>query len=163
MPLIVHGGVIGMLTVDSTQPGCITSDDARLATAFPGQVAVALGNARRYNGAQERSELSENEERKVSDMNSIRKRPARVLGLVVAFLIVGLISGADYAGSLPTVAVCEIAWMGTTVSPSDEWIELYNNTDSENGSGVAGAHFDAKCNCASLTHVQRCDTVVTTR
>ena len=27
------------------------------------------------------------------------------------------------------MVINEIAWMGTKVSPNDEWIELYNNTD----------------------------------
>jgi hypothetical protein len=48
--------------------------------------------------------------------------------------------GATLCGSQPLtvipatlpldVVVDEIAWMGTTISPNDEWIELYNNTDS---------------------------------
>jgi len=28
------------------------------------------------------------------------------------------------------IVINEIAWMGTTVSPNDEWIELYNNTEN---------------------------------
>ena len=35
------------------------------------------------------------------------------------------------AASPGDVVLNEIAWMGTTNSPNDEWIELYNNTDTE--------------------------------
>ena len=31
----------------------------------------------------------------------------------------------------PTILINEIAWMGTENSGTDEWIELYNSTDSE--------------------------------
>ncbi len=30
--------------------------------------------------------------------------------------------------SIAAIIISEIAWMGTTASPNDEWIELYNNT-----------------------------------
>jgi len=42
----------------------------------------------------------------------------------ILFLFVGLSRGA----SLGDVVINEIAWMGTTCSSSDEWIELYNNS-----------------------------------
>lgn len=32
--------------------------------------------------------------------------------------------------SIAAIIISEIAWMGTTASPNDEWIELYNNTSS---------------------------------
>ena len=35
------------------------------------------------------------------------------------------------AASPGDVVINEIAWMGTAASPSDEWIELYNNTDQD--------------------------------
>ncbi len=44
-----------------------------------------------------------------------------------AFFIWPKISLAD----TPSVAINEIAWMGTAASASDEWIELYNNTAQE--------------------------------
>src|SRR3990167_8332932 len=31
----------------------------------------------------------------------------------------------------PTILLNELAWMGTEVSASDEWLELYNPTDAE--------------------------------
>lgn len=31
----------------------------------------------------------------------------------------------------PAVVINEVAWMGTKASPSDEWIELFNNTDQD--------------------------------
>lgn len=45
VPLIVGDRVIGMVTVDSSQPNHFTADHARLATAFADQVAIALENA----------------------------------------------------------------------------------------------------------------------
>jgi len=43
----------------------------------------------------------------------------------ILFLSVGLSLGA----SIGDVIINEIAWMGTTCSYNDEWIELYNNTN----------------------------------
>jgi phosphatidylserine/phosphatidylglycerophosphate/cardiolipin synthase-like enzyme len=53
--------------------------------------------------------------------------------LVVRVLLIALIpllTPAAVASPVVVrdVVVSEIAWMGTTVSPNDEWIELYNNT-----------------------------------
>ncbi len=36
----------------------------------------------------------------------------------------------SHAATTNDVVVSEIAWMGTTTSYNDEWLELYNNTDS---------------------------------
>jgi hypothetical protein len=62
------------------------------------------------------------------------------LGLAVLTLILGLPSSAasqpwpppdNFANASPLdVVLSEIAWMGTTSSSADEWIELYNNTGS---------------------------------
>jgi len=54
VPLIIHDQVIGMLSVDSTQPDYFTADHARLVTAFASQVAVAIENSRLYAHAQQR-------------------------------------------------------------------------------------------------------------
>ncbi len=35
------------------------------------------------------------------------------------------------AASSQDVVISEVAWMGTTYSYNDEWIELYNNTSSD--------------------------------
>ena len=42
------------------------------------------------------------------------------------FIPLNFVLGAD-----GDIVINEIAWMGTEVSSSDEWIELYNNTDQE--------------------------------
>jgi diguanylate cyclase (GGDEF)-like protein len=57
VPLIVGERVIGMLTVDSTEPHHFTEEHARLATAFADQVAIALENARLFRAEQERREI----------------------------------------------------------------------------------------------------------
>jgi len=40
------------------------------------------------------------------------------------------INEEDDTEEIPIVIISEVAWMGTTNSPNDEWIELYNNTSS---------------------------------
>ena len=45
VPLIAHESVIGMLTLDSTEPDYFTGDHASLAIAFADQVAVAIEQA----------------------------------------------------------------------------------------------------------------------
>jgi hypothetical protein len=65
------------------------------------------------------------------------------LGLAMSALILGLPSSVSSQprscpdnvvnASCLDVVLGEIAWMGTTASPADEWIELYNNTSSAVG------------------------------
>ena len=51
--------------------------------------------------------------------------------LVVVLLLVVLSPGSGYTESPRDVVISEIAWMGTTTSSYDEWIEPYsNNTGS---------------------------------
>ena len=60
-------------------------------------------------------------------------RIAAALGLAVALLTLFAITvpalAAPHTSPLDVV-ISEIAWMGTTTSSADEWIELYNNTSS---------------------------------
>ena len=56
-------------------------------------------------------------------------------GLLLAVFVGGLGGPARAAGVTVTagaldVVINEVAWMGTLDSDTDEWIELYNNTDS---------------------------------
>jgi diguanylate cyclase (GGDEF)-like protein len=48
IPLIIQDRIIGMLTLDSKEPGRFTPAHARLAQAFADQVAIALENARLF-------------------------------------------------------------------------------------------------------------------
>ncbi|MCJ7786832.1 lamin tail domain-containing protein, partial [Patescibacteria group bacterium] len=51
--------------------------------------------------------------------------------LIVFFLLLFcLIPFKSLAANLDIVGINEIAWMGTTNSANDEWVELYNNTDN---------------------------------
>ncbi len=53
-----------------------------------------------------------------------RKRAARLL-----IFSLGVLAGIPYANALQKdVVISEIAWMGTSASTADEWLELYNNT-----------------------------------
>ena len=53
VPLITHGTVIGMLSLDSAQPDHFSEEHIRLATAFANHAAIAIDNARVH----EQSEL----------------------------------------------------------------------------------------------------------
>jgi diguanylate cyclase (GGDEF)-like protein len=48
IPLLIHEKLIGMLTLDSYTPNQFNQDHARLASAFAGQVAIALENTRLF-------------------------------------------------------------------------------------------------------------------
>lgn len=48
VPLILHDTVIGMLTIECTQPDSFNLEHARLASAFADQVTIALENAKLY-------------------------------------------------------------------------------------------------------------------
>jgi diguanylate cyclase (GGDEF)-like protein len=52
VPLIVHNKIIGLLAIDSREPDHFTADNIDLATAFAGQVAVAIENARLFEEVQ---------------------------------------------------------------------------------------------------------------
>ncbi len=53
VPLIAQNQVIGMLTVDSAEPGHFTEEHARLVSAFANQAAVAIENTRLLENSQE--------------------------------------------------------------------------------------------------------------
>lgn len=53
IPLVVHGDTIGLLAMDSTQPGFFTPKHIRLSTALGDHVAVALYNARLFEQTKE--------------------------------------------------------------------------------------------------------------
>jgi len=48
VPLVIQDRIIGMLALDSNQPGRFDNEHARLVTAFAAQVAIALDNANLY-------------------------------------------------------------------------------------------------------------------
>jgi diguanylate cyclase (GGDEF)-like protein/PAS domain S-box-containing protein len=54
MPLIAHGEVIGMMTVDSVEPQFFTAEHEHLAEAFADQVAIAIENARLFHEQEQR-------------------------------------------------------------------------------------------------------------
>jgi signal transduction histidine kinase/PAS domain-containing protein len=59
VPLMVKGKMLGMLTLDHSQPGHFTARHADLALAFANQVAVAIENARLYAQAEESAVIAE--------------------------------------------------------------------------------------------------------
>jgi len=54
VPLMVKDQVIGMLTLDHSEPNCYSPRQAELALAFANQAAVAVENARLYQAEQDR-------------------------------------------------------------------------------------------------------------
>ena len=65
-------------------------------------------------------------------MENLSTNVASFLGLILKAALMMLfifITTSVKASYISSVVVNEIAWMGTEASYSDEWIELYNNTD----------------------------------
>lgn len=50
---------------------------------------------------------------------------------IILVLVLSLINMKLFAASPGDVVINEIMWMGTAASSSDEWVELYNNTDQD--------------------------------
>ena len=59
IPLAVKGAIVGLMTLQRSQPGDFDEREVRLTQAFGGQLAVALENARLYAQAQELAALQE--------------------------------------------------------------------------------------------------------
>ena len=59
VPLLIKGEVVGMLTLDSDEPGYYGEAEAEITMAFANQVAVAVDNARLFSRAQQRADESE--------------------------------------------------------------------------------------------------------
>ena len=59
VPLMVKGGILGMLTLDHDQPNYFTKQHADLVLAFANHTAVAIENARLYREIEHRAEESE--------------------------------------------------------------------------------------------------------
>lgn len=57
----------------------------------------------------------------------------KVSTLFLILLSITLLFKSRFVSASPdsTVVINEIAWSGTTASPNDEWIELYNSTSAE--------------------------------
>ncbi|HEX9373843.1 MAG TPA: histidine kinase [Roseiflexaceae bacterium] len=85
VPLMVQGHVIGMLSLDSEQPGYYSSHHADLAQTIANQAAVAIENARLFEQAQTLAVLME------------RQRLARELHDSVSQALYGIALGARTA------------------------------------------------------------------
>lgn len=55
VPLLVEGELIGVVDVESTEPGAFTEDDLRVVELLSTQIAVALRNAQLYRQVQRRA------------------------------------------------------------------------------------------------------------
>ncbi|HSQ39770.1 MAG TPA: GAF domain-containing protein, partial [Anaerolineales bacterium] len=79
-PLIAHGEVIGMLSVDSTEHGYFNEEHIRLATAYANQAAIAIDNAQLH-------EKSENQIRRLTALRDVDTAIASSLDLRVTINI----------------------------------------------------------------------------
>ncbi len=55
VPLLVHDKPVGLITMDSHQPGTYSQSDAQLVTAFADQAATAVANASLYSESQQQT------------------------------------------------------------------------------------------------------------
>jgi PAS domain S-box-containing protein len=88
IPLIVKENVIGLISLQSNQPGFFTDRSARVASSIAALAAIALENARLYEQAQDRAALDE------------RQRLARELHDSVSQALYGIALGARTARAL---------------------------------------------------------------
>lgn len=88
IPLVVKDNVIGLISLQSDQPGFYTERSARIATAIAALAAIALENARLYEQAQDRAALDE------------RQRLARELHDAVSQALYGIALGTRTARTL---------------------------------------------------------------
>ena len=68
-------------------------------------------------------------------MTNLKRAIALLFFLLLPLASSYAVPAAPQAAPLDVV-VSEIAWMGTDASPTDEWIELYNNTAAAAGWGA---------------------------
>ena len=103
IPLVVKDNAIGLISLQSSQPGYYTERSARIATAIAALAAIALENARLYEQAQDRAALDE------------RQRLARELHDSVSQALYGIALGARTARALlardPTQAAEPLDYM----------------------------------------------------
>jgi PAS domain S-box-containing protein len=76
VPLIAHGEVIGMLSVDSVEDGYFNDEHMRIATAYANQAAIAIDNAHLH-------EKSENQVRRLTALRDVDTAIASSLDLRV--------------------------------------------------------------------------------
>jgi PAS domain S-box-containing protein len=88
IPLVVKDNAIGLISLQSSQPGFYTERPARIATAIAALAAIALENARLYEQAQDRAALDE------------RQRLARELHDSVSQALYGIALGTRTARTL---------------------------------------------------------------
>jgi signal transduction histidine kinase len=103
IPLVVKDNVIGLISLQSSQPGFYTERSAQIASAIAALAAIALENARLYEQAQDRAALDE------------RQRLARELHDSVSQALYGIALGARTARALldrdPTQATEPLDYM----------------------------------------------------
>ncbi len=80
VPLLYGDRVTGMLTLDKREPGFYTPEHARVATAFAGQAAIALENARLYQQLEERSAELAAALRRLQNLERLREQMIQNVG-----------------------------------------------------------------------------------
>jgi signal transduction histidine kinase len=71
VPLLVRGRLLGMLTLDHSQPDYYTDEHLELVTTFANQVAVAIDNARLYVEERERRQEAQRRRRVAEGLRDV--------------------------------------------------------------------------------------------
>jgi len=114
-PLIVRDRVIGVLTVDSSQPGTYSEEDGQLVFAFANQAAVAIENARLY---QELRDHAGELERRVQERTAQLQAQYARLDAILRSASDGIIV-ADGQGEIIQANPVAQTWLTRTLSPED--------------------------------------------
>ncbi len=74
VPLVAAGNLIGLLAVESPEPGTFTREDLRTIATFANQTAMAIQNARTYEAEQRRA-------REIATVGEVGRRVVSILGM----------------------------------------------------------------------------------
>jgi GAF domain-containing protein len=102
VPLICRGEAIGVITLDSQEPGFYGQDDARIAGIFAHQAAIAVENARLHRQTQNRAETLHRLLDIGQQITRVTDRPKGVLEVIAR--MAGQVAGADCAVIYPYYA-----------------------------------------------------------
>jgi signal transduction histidine kinase len=72
VPLLMRGRVVGTLCVDDSKPDAFSAGDERLLTIAAAQAAVAIENAKLYEGLKERAERLERAYEELKEVNRLK-------------------------------------------------------------------------------------------
>ncbi len=89
VPMLVGGKTIGVISLDSTQPGFFTEENIQLATALGAQAAFAIANARLFDETQRLLKGTEQRAAELAIINSVQAGLASKLDMQAIYDLVG--------------------------------------------------------------------------